>query len=713
MNAPKAAPALAETTSDTEHPGSGVDDTALGRLIGALAEHGSEVHEDRKPDGQAYIAQCPAHEDGKPSLAVFDHGSRLGLWCRAGCDRAEVVRVLGLSMADLFSAAYPYEDGRVVRRLYDADGRKTFRQENGKGPSVLYRRSEVVAAVADGAPIYLVEGEKDAETLISLGVVATTAPGGASSFGKVDVTPLAGAQVVAIPDEDDAGSKWLGTVLDKLRGIAHRVEVRRVAAGVNDVTDHIESGHALAELVPWSPPRHPRTEAILSATLDASELDKLPKPTPLLAGLLNASEYVLLSGKFGTYKSFAALGWAFSLATGKPWSSSHPAPVPRPVVYVAAEGVSGILKRLRALERLHGVTVPPGMLTVIARPVRLSVPEEVDGLRLVIEEKRPALVVLDTWHRMTPGIEENNATETGVPLGVALGLRDDYATTVLVVHHTGHQQKHARGSSSLEDDADASWIIRLGSSEDAEDRGPSTPRTLIHRKSKDGELADDVRLVLTVDDEDGATVSVDPFAAPAQRGRRGRPSKADQREAQVAELIGLLDDAELGLGLGVRSIHEWRIERNYEFTDAVVREAAKRRRERESGSVGTVAAVAPPKGAGATPRRPEQCGDNVAETPSALSPADMPRGDNVAETPGGVVATPPANPVAEMIVATADEPVRSMCPDCRKGRHMSGSILCTGRPAPVPAPVEVVDPFTPAWMPGSPHYQETARGGGR
>jgi hypothetical protein len=221
------------------------------------------------------------------------------------------------------------------------------------------------------------------------------------------------------------------------------------------------------------------------------------------------------------------------------------------------------------------------MLTVIRRPVHLANEDEVSSLRQVIERTGAKLVVLDTWHRMTPGIEENSATETGGPLDAALALRDDYGATVVLVHHTGHAQRHARGSSALEDDADATWIIALGKGiEDDEDRGPGTARTLIHRKSKDGELADPMRLRLTVDDQDGAVVVVDPIQ-PAPPVRKGRPSRVD-RETAVAELITDLDNASIGTDQGERPVLAW-IAVNRPGQDvprAVVRSAIAIRRER-------------------------------------------------------------------------------------------------------------------------------------
>jgi hypothetical protein len=121
--------------------------------------------------------------------------------------------------------------------------------------------------------------------------------------------------------------------------------------------EHLDDG---AEL-------HPRTLAIVESALDATDLDSLPEPEPLLAGILNRAEYVMFSGKFGTYKSFLCLAWGFCIATGQPWCG-YQVPEPLPVVYVAAEGISGYRKRLRALERHYGLTVPKGMLTVIPGP---------------------------------------------------------------------------------------------------------------------------------------------------------------------------------------------------------------------------------------------------------------------------------------------------------------------------------------------------------
>src|SRR5947208_1901588 len=53
--------------------------------------------------GRGWVARCPAHEDGTPSLGL-DEGpdGRALITCRAGCATADVLSCLGLSAADLF-----------------------------------------------------------------------------------------------------------------------------------------------------------------------------------------------------------------------------------------------------------------------------------------------------------------------------------------------------------------------------------------------------------------------------------------------------------------------------------------------------------------------------------------------------------------------------------------------------------------------------------
>lgn len=198
--------------------------------------------------------QCPAHDDGNPSLSVRRGPQQVLVHCHAGCEIRDVVAALGIGMSDLFDnprgAQYGYVDaaGRSVRTVTRTPDKKFSQKVAPGAPSSLYRLPEVVAAVANDEVIYLTEGEKDAEALaFAWGVCATTAPMGANNFGKVDVTPLHAATVVAVVDNDAAGQKWANSVADKLDGVATLKFVR--AAEGKDAADHVAAGHGLDDLV--------------------------------------------------------------------------------------------------------------------------------------------------------------------------------------------------------------------------------------------------------------------------------------------------------------------------------------------------------------------------------------------------------------------------------------------------------------------------------
>lgn len=378
---------------------SGTESTALDTVLSALEGLGNEVRDEVRDDGQVAVAQCPAHPDHKPSLVIFDHDGRVGLHCRSGCEKTDIVRALGLTMGNLFATSYVYEDDRVAHRSYDAAGAKTFRQSGpAKGGGVLYRRADVVEAVAAGQPVYLVEGEKDVETLRSCGVTASTAAGGAGGVGKVDLSPLAGAHVVLIPDQDTAGEKWLTTAAGRLDGLAATVEVRRVAAG-KDVTDHIEAGHTLDELAPAEVPTPLRARVRSLRVTRASEFK--PRATRWLYAegkrvfWLPLGGLSLLGGREGVGKSTIAYGIAAKITRGElPGSFKGE---PRGVVIAATEDAweQTVIPRLLAcgadLDRVFRVDAetPEGL------PVGLQLPEDVEGLTELIHAERVVLVLLD------------------------------------------------------------------------------------------------------------------------------------------------------------------------------------------------------------------------------------------------------------------------------------------------------------------------------
>jgi len=94
------------------------------------------------------------------------------------------------------------------------------------------------------------------------------------------------------------------------------------------------------------PPQHPKFAALL---LNRTALKALPDPEPLVDGVLDQGTVALLYGKWGSGKSFIALDWAASVATGRAWQGRSTEQ--RRVLYVAAEGAFGFKGRVDAHRR--------------------------------------------------------------------------------------------------------------------------------------------------------------------------------------------------------------------------------------------------------------------------------------------------------------------------------------------------------------------------
>ena len=243
-----------------------------------------------------WTACCPAHEDTHPSLSFKDGEKGLVLTCHAGCEPAAIVAAVGLTLPDLFYAPLPRnghhvpmsEDwsstpppvstpARRISAIYDycdAEGTLRFqvlryepkgfsqRQPDQDTPGaflshlqgverVLYCLSAVSAAIAAGETVWFTEGEKDADRLAALGLVATTNAGGVKAWDVAYVPSLAGAHVVILPDNDAPGQGYATTVAAALVGYAASVRVLELPdlPKKGDVSDWLDAGHTAEEIV--------------------------------------------------------------------------------------------------------------------------------------------------------------------------------------------------------------------------------------------------------------------------------------------------------------------------------------------------------------------------------------------------------------------------------------------------------------------------------
>jgi hypothetical protein len=140
------------------------------------------------------------------------------------------------------------------------DGRRWgIRERDERGniiatvPALPYMLPQVLAGIAADRTIWITEGERDARTLVSHGLVATCNAEGAGKWTSQHAAYLAGADVTIVADRDAAGRKHAQKVVETLMPIAHSVEVVQARHG-KDASDHLDAGGTITDFIPvWEP----------------------------------------------------------------------------------------------------------------------------------------------------------------------------------------------------------------------------------------------------------------------------------------------------------------------------------------------------------------------------------------------------------------------------------------------------------------------------
>ena len=110
---------------------------------------------------------------------------------------------------------------------------------------VPYNLPEVIKANS----IILVEGEKDADTAISLGYTATTVCGGAEAWEDYYNIYFKDKNIVIIADNDDKGKAHAKRITFELKDVAKAIKIIIPSnKPKGDLTDYIESGHKKTDL---------------------------------------------------------------------------------------------------------------------------------------------------------------------------------------------------------------------------------------------------------------------------------------------------------------------------------------------------------------------------------------------------------------------------------------------------------------------------------
>jgi len=317
----------------------------------------------------------------------------------------------------------------------------------------------------------------------------------------------------ALPSRDrDAAVQYVAEALDLvpmpsharhyasiLERRARRMEITNLAAALQEAVqeddpqarlrEHVEGLADLVEDVGTGEPMEP---------LDLVKvMNEEPEPVPwLIPGWLAERDCAMVAGEPGSGKSIFTLDMAIAIATGGEFLGTFRIPEQKRVLYLDEE-MPPQLARRRLRQLITGRELEPEQIEMQyynRQRVNLDRAESRLGLRRVIEDYRPAVVVLDSLVRFHSR-DENSNTEMSAFHEILVDLAEEYSLTWLILHHLAKPSKdkskqlghRVRGASDLRAAMDQLYGLEGDSS--------TSMRMLTHDKNRWGDESLPVSMV--------------------------------------------------------------------------------------------------------------------------------------------------------------------------------------------------------------------------
>ncbi len=213
-------------------------------------------------------------------------------------------------------------------------------------------------------------------------------------------------------------------------------------------------GHSTASVIEAGSARTPDRYAGRLVDLDAL-LAKPPEPIPWrVHDVVADGTLTIISGESGAGKSWLAQALCTGVARGQAVAGLPCAK--GTALYIDAE----MGPRMFVDQRLR----PTGAKTaefayVDAMGLDIATAGDLAWVRGLIEQTRPALVVIDSLRRLTPSKAENDSTDMAPAVSALAKLARDTGAAILLVHHKGDSEKFYRGSTAIKDQSDALFAL--------------------------------------------------------------------------------------------------------------------------------------------------------------------------------------------------------------------------------------------------------------
>ena len=238
-------------------------------------------------------------------------------------------------------------------------GGHTWKWGNPLKKPLLYRLPKVLEAINANQVVYIVEGEKDVETMEELDLVASCNLGGAGKWKAEVSSYFRNAEVVVIPDNDIAGKKHAHAIAASLLDNHCKVKLLNMPglAEKEDVSDWFAKGGSRESLIELTSKCKTHSKkaylecGVYSEVVFTKASDITPEkirwlwPDHLAKGKLH-----ILAGPAGLGKTTMALSFAASVSGGTEFPDGKASPKKGRVIIWSGEDTAGdtIVPRLIA-----------------------------------------------------------------------------------------------------------------------------------------------------------------------------------------------------------------------------------------------------------------------------------------------------------------------------------------------------------------------------
>jgi RecA-family ATPase len=342
------------------------------------------------------------------------------------------------------------------------DGAGGWTTSMGDVRRVLYRLPELLAA-DPAEPVYLTEGERKADKLVSWGFTATAFAFGAKSWRKEYAQALSARTVIILPDNDANGQDMARRASDDITtagGAAHIVELPGLPPK-GDIIDWAGTAAELRELTAKMLMGEP-DELLPFADLSSWAL-RQPKPKPFdLPGCAPKGEVTLLTSSGGGMKSTFGHQFCVCHVTGKKFLGLDLQPG-KAAIYNTAEDDFDRLEWMhahicRALGVEHsdlfgklGLSSVRGCLNnelaTFDAQGRIRPTPAFARLRASVAKTGASLLVLDNVGHMFAG-NENDRVQVTAFVNLLYSLCRDFGVTILLIAHPNKSGDSYSGSTA-------------------------------------------------------------------------------------------------------------------------------------------------------------------------------------------------------------------------------------------------------------------------